>query len=274
MNIEVSFVVIHYKNSDLTLKCIANIEESCDHNALTGEIIVVDNSQDFDANLLICHQSAKLIKNEKNLGFARANNMGILVARGKFLVLLNNDAFMTAKVLQSGLKYLKNRKDVGLWAPALRFEDGLMQKSFSRLPTLFQLLDEYFFFNLFKKMSEKFFGVPHSKQILSVQSVIGACWFLSRDTVKRIGLLDGDFFFTSEDTEYCLRIFNLGLHCVVDSRESIIHLGSASQKHNLWSNDPFLHDARKLFFNKFTTSGTIASLIIRLGLLTRKLVKM
>lgn len=274
MKIEVSFIVVHYKNSSLTLKCIAEIEKSLEQSMLLGEIILVDNSQDFNLNLFVDTEKIRVVVNEYNLGFARANNMGILAARGEYLVLLNNDAFMTDKALLAGLKFLQSRKNIGLWAPVLRFEDGRIQKSFSELPTVLQLADEYLFFHFFNRVKKAFGSRAQLDQVLVVQSVIGACWFLSRDTVKKLGLLDGDFFFTSEDTEYCLRIRNAGLYCFIDGRESIIHLGSASQKHRSWSSDPFLHNARSLYFKKFTSAGKLANIIISLGLALRKMAKL
>lgn len=259
-SIEVSVIVIHYKDSSLTLQCVESIRDSFSILKTAGEIIIVDNSGDF---LHKGEQDIIYIDPNTNTGFSKGNNLGILNSSGDTLILLNNDAFLTPESLEMGLKYLRSHVRTGIWAPALIYKDGRDQKSHAPLPSLFMLADEYLFFNLFKKIKKLIKGGGTLGQPVAVDSIIGACWFIRREIVKNIGLLDEDFFFTSEDVDYSQRVGHSGYQLIVDERVKIIHLGSASQNHLKWHSDKHLHEGRKLYFlKKFNPYAYIIALVI------------
>ena len=91
---DVSVVIVSFNTKDLTRKCIRTLERESE--GVSVEVIVVDNaSRDGSADMLAEEfPYAKLIRSDENLGFAGANNRGFDVATGRYIVLLNSDAFL------------------------------------------------------------------------------------------------------------------------------------------------------------------------------------
>lgn len=271
-SIELTVIILNYKNPELTLKCVDLLMSALDKATIISEIIIVDNSSAesesfFEKHLSFGADNIVLIKNKKNLGFAKANNQGMKIARGKYILLLNNDVFIKdSNVISKGLNYLKSHSNVGIWSPALVNKDGIIQKTTGKIPSLLGLINEYYFFNIFEKY-KRFF------KISKVDTIIGAFWLIPSSIIKKVGLLDEDYFFTSEDTDYCNRIHKEGLSIIYDSSVNVVHLGGASQNWK-WLNDPYLHIGRELYFKKNKNGVTfiLARYIIRSGLYYRRLI--
>lgn len=269
---DLSVIILNYKKPQLTLKCVNLLLKSLKGLNIISEIIIVDNSSIdsdnfFEEHLSFSKNNITLIKNKKNLGFARANNQGLKIAKGKYLLILNNDVFIkNGLVISEGIHYLKKHLDVGLWSPALVGKDDIIQKTTGKFPSIKRLIEEYYFFNIFEK--NKFFSA-----LSNVDTVVGAFWLIPMSTIKNVGLLDEDYFFTSEDVDYCKRIHDKCLSVIYDPTLHVIHLGGASQNWN-WLNDPYLHKGRKLYFkkNKNYITFIVAEIIIDVGLFYRRLI--
>jgi len=147
---KIAAIVLHYKNSNLTNECINYLVRSFEKEGIDGEIIIIDNSSDF----LYYGNFASLIHVDpgRNLGFSKANNLGILHSSASYILIINNDAFATSTSLKRAMHLLESRENVAIWAPVLIYPDGREQITSSRLPNLFELLDEYVLFNLFKRV--------------------------------------------------------------------------------------------------------------------------
>lgn len=264
-----SIVILNYKNAELTLRCIETINKELPE--LAKQIIVVDNSGPETGATLrnaAASLSFQLIENPTNAGFARANNQGMKVAEGKFILILNNDAFITSECVLGGIEFLLQHENVGIWAPRLVGERGESQVTCSRYPSLISLLVEYWF----RYHLEWYRGWQKWTSPVNVQSVIGAFQLIPHQVIKEVGLLDERFFFNVEDVDYCRRVTGMGYHVVYDPRYSVVHLGSASQNHRKWIEDPYLHKSRTIFFNKYhgPIGGLLARVIISAGLRIRK----
>lgn len=270
-NIKLSIIVLNYKNPELTLKCLNLLIKELDKSKISREIILVDNSSlesgdFFEKHLSMDASNITLIKNKKNLGFATANNQGIRISKGEYILLLNNDIFIkNGKVISKGLDYFESHKDTGIWSPALLNKNKIIQKTTGKKPSLLGLIHEYYLFNIFDKYKD-------FKRITNVDTVIGAFWLIHSSTVKKIGLLDEDYFFTSEDIDYCNRINEEGLKIIYDPDiRGVVHLGGASQTWD-WLRDPYLHKSRMLYFkkNRNYISFILSKYIIKSGLYYRK----
>ena len=122
----VSVVVLNYKNPQLTEKCVANVRDSSAEAKIPVQVIVVDNSASETAARLrhLLPNDTQIIENQRNLGFSRGNNQGILASRGEYILILNNDVFVNANCLKTGVQYMEEHPEVGIWAPRLTSEDG------------------------------------------------------------------------------------------------------------------------------------------------------
>lgn len=272
-----SVVILNYKDVGLTQRCVQALLEAGNQAQLLLDVIVVDNSGPETGEALeslFDDPQVRVVINERNLGFAAANNQGLLLSRGDFLLLLNNDAFVTARALRAGMTCLNSHPDVAIWAPQLVGEDGRPQVSVAALPTLGQLVGEYWFLGLiWRKIRSRIQqgSVREKKSPQTVESVVGAFFLMPRSVLSRVGLLDTDFFFTVEDVDYCFRVRQQGLRIVYDPSCQIVHIGGASQDHGRWSRDPYLHDHRLKYFRKHKQDiFPAAALVIKTGLWLRR----
>jgi GT2 family glycosyltransferase len=231
---------------------------------------VVDNSALETADELkrILPSEVIIIENNINQGFSRANNQGIRVCTGEFILLLNNDAFVNSECLRAGINYLKENTGSGIWSPKLIGEDGSFQVSCARLPSIKGLIGEYLLFRNFDWYDD----VKEWSKPRNVGNVIGAFLLFKKSLIDRVGLLDEDFFFNVEDVDYCKRVHEVGLSVIYDPRFSVVHIGGASSIDS-WMNSSHLHNYRIVYFHKNhgKISGWIARVIISLGLTIRRI---
>lgn len=264
-----SVIILNYKDADLTARCVETLIESAEKSELSTEVIVVDNSADETADALksILPPSAKIIENTVNQGFSKANNQGIRLSKGEYVLLLNNDAFVNPEALKAGIKFLKEHKNCGIWAPKLVGEEGTFQGTCARLPSLKGLIVEYLLFRTYDRYSD----AEYWQEPRQVGAVIGAFMLIRRSVIETVGLLDEDFFFTVEDIDYCYRVGEANYSIFYDPRVSVVHIGSASQKEG--TENPEMHSNRIFYFrkNKGTIAGFLAGFIIRSGLILKRI---
>lgn len=263
---EISVIILNYKNADLTAKCVHHLSKAAEEAEIPIQTIIVDNSAPETARKLkklLPQDDVEIIENSKNMGFSKANNQGIRISKGKYILLLNNDAFVNQECLKGGIKYLEEHDDCGIWAPKLVGEDGSFQVSCARLPSIKGLIGEYLLldnYDWYPDLAE--WTEPHD-----VGNVIGAYMLIKRSVVEKVGMLDEDFFFTVEDVDYCKRVHEAGFSVAYDPKFSVVHISGASQDKG-WVNDPYMHRNRVLYFQKNhgKLKAALTSLIIKLGL--------
>jgi GT2 family glycosyltransferase len=263
-----SVIILNYRDVDLTAKCVKYLEDSANDLNLPTQIIIVDNSAaETSKALKELFPHLDIIENYQNVGFSKANNQGIMASRGKYILLLNNDAFVNSDCLKNGINYLENN-DLGIWAPRLVGEDGNLQISSSQFPSLNDIMGEYFLFKNYNIYND-FFNWKEPKK---VDFVIGAFILMKIALVDEVGLLDEAFFFNGEDVDYCKRVHEKGYTVTYDPRYSVVHIGGASQTKE-WFRDPFLHKNRIIYSYKHYNiiGGLLAHLTIRSGLMFRKI---
>ena len=268
--IDLSVVMLNYKDANLTAKCVNHLITSTEKSEISTQIIVVDNSAEETAEELkhILPGNVEIIENIANFGFSKANNQGIVRSKGKYLLLLNNDAFVNPECIENGIKYFQENHDCGIWGPKLLGEDGSFQVSCARLPSIKGLMGEY----ILHKNYDWYSDVLDWKEPHNVGNIVGAFLLTNKSVIKKVGLLDEDFFFNTEDVDYCKRVHESGFNVVYDPRFTIVHIGGASQDYS-WVDDPYLHKYRILYFKKNhgTIKSFLAFFIINLGLKIMKI---
>ncbi|NMC11954.1 MAG: glycosyltransferase family 2 protein [Chloroflexi bacterium] len=252
--LDLSIIIVNWNTRDLLLKCLG-----CVYNAqrsLTMEVIVVDNHSN-DESVDAARQSfpqTRFIENPANYGFAKANNQGIRQAQGRYLLLLNSDAFVHEEALTNMVQFMDAHADTGAGGCRLFFEDGSLQRSCFSFPTLltefWQLtwLDRFFpRSRTFGKYRMTYWDMTDSHP---VDAVMGACLILRKEALDQIGLLDEQFFMFSEEIDLCYRLKQAGWLVRYIPHASAVHLwgGSSSQV----KEETFLHlyRSRIRFFRK------------------------
>ena len=246
---DVSFVIVNWNTAELLKNCIASIYSTVNNKKF--EVIVVDNASNDDSVELIqkIFPAVKLIRNSKNLGFSRAVNVGLRLSSGKYLILLNTDTILQKHAVNRLIDFMDSNKNVGICGGQLIYEDGRKQNSFDNYPSL---LFEIFNKSLLKRLfPRKYYGKFNDFiEPVEVESIIGACFVISRVCMEKIGLLDEDYFFFIEETDYCYRANKQGFSVVHVPQSKIVHFqGVSAKKIPVRSRMEYFY-SKQLFFKK------------------------
>ncbi|MDP3149544.1 MAG: glycosyltransferase family 2 protein [Ignavibacteria bacterium] len=239
-NLDLSIVIVNYKRHDLLDNCLASISKYSE--GFTYEIIVVDNESTDDEIGIVCskYDRTVLIRNKKNVGFAAANNQGLEVAKGKYILLLNNDTVFIENTLFDLIKYFQNSKEASKIIVSCRLlnKDGSLQESIFDLPTVLNIFSSNFFlYMLFRKsksMNKYHYQYDKISSPIVVGAAIGAFLFAERNLIKEFKGFDERFYFYAEEMDLCKRLSDRSGKIIYFPSTSIIHLGGATTDDFPW----------------------------------------
>jgi len=249
-----SIIIVSYNTKELLKQCVNSIIKSLANSPINElkniEIIIVDNhSTDRTREYLLIFKRShlgklKTIFNKENLGFAKANNQGIKVAEGKYILLLNSDTKIVPGALEKMISFAQKRKDAGIVAPKLLNKGGkTSQASCYKLPTIRGAINEYWFGK--KGSYEKY--LPRGGNPVKVEAAIGAAMLIPKAVVDVVGLLDEKYFMYFEDLDYCRRVNKSGFMVYYLPQARIIHYGGQSGKKKPNKVNHYLTESSKKF---------------------------
>lgn len=286
---DLSIVIISYNTKKLTIDCVKTIVENT--KGLDYEILVVDNNSKDKSADAIREYSAKyesknlkieVIENDKNLGFAKANNQGMDKSTGKYILFLNSDTKVESNVLKEMVDWMEGHEGVGAATCTLRNKDKSIQGTGGYFPTLPRVFNWMFFIDDIP-LIEKFFkpfhpmhdkspfskGEAFYKEQKEIDWVTGAFMLTRASVVKKVGGFDEDFFMYTEDTDLCFRIKREGYRIVYTPKWSITHLGGSSSVKEY----PLLSEFEgvKLFYKKHmpTWQYPVLRVLLKVGSVLR-----
>jgi len=253
------------------LACIESIHATVP--PLSFEIWLVDNASSDGSVEAVRHSfpNVRCIENRHNLGFAKANNLAIRQASGRYVVLLNTDTVLTPSALSTIIGFMERNRDVAICGGQLLNGDGSLQNSIANVPTLAtELLNKSLLRLLFPKRylgKESRFDQP-----VEVESIIGACMVVSKGAIDRVGMLDEAYFFYFEETDWCLSMKKSGWRVFFHPQAQIYHLQGQTAKKNIVASRIEYWKSRYTFFRKhystavigFLTTGLVVKLCISL----------
>lgn len=220
-----SIVIVNYKTPQLTINCINSIYKS--ESELSYEIIVVDNNSQDDSLKLIRKNfpKVKIIENEINEGFGRANNLGIKIAEGEYVFFLNSDVVLKKNTLQKCLEKIKSQSNIGVLSCKLLNEDQSVQR------VKFYFAGSFKYYLKQNLIIDKLFSFPKKE----LKAVIGAFMIIPKNVLDQVKGFDPDFFMYSEELELCDRIRKLGYKIKYYDEVCAVHLHGGSTTNNKWS---------------------------------------
>jgi len=226
---DLSVIIVNYNVKDLLRKCL---------QSLTGanyEIFVVDNaSQDGSVEMVRGEfPEVKLIASDKNLGFAKANNLAIKESSGRYLLFLNPDTVVPKETLPELIKFMDENPKVGVATCFVELASSGMDPDCHRgFPTPWASFCH--FSGLAKIFSRsKIFGAYHQtwkdlSKTHEIDSCCGAFMMVRREAMEEVGVWDEDFFFYGEDLDWCYRFWEKGWKVMFYPYVKIIHHKGAS----------------------------------------------
>ncbi|MCD6024324.1 MAG: putative glycosyltransferase [Fibrobacteria bacterium] len=225
----VSVILVNWNAGELAHAAIASLQ--LHETTLPLEIILVDNaSTDGSADYLErLHPDVRLIRNSRNEGFARANNIGVKAATGEYVLLLNTDTVFSESVLPACLAVAREQAPA-IVACRLLNADGSLQASADRFPRLRNLFLEIFgdSASAGAKTLRRLEGIA---QPSPVDWICGAFLLVEHETYARLGGLDESIFMYGEDVELCWRALGAGVRCWYVPSARLVHLGGGTVNH-------------------------------------------
>lgn len=243
---KLSIVVLTYNQCDITLRLFQSLKgfmASCDNT----EIILIDNgSSDKTVERIrelysSWNNRLTIIANQSNRGVAAGRNQGLRIARGKYLMLLDNDTMVTSGAILQLIGYLDSHHRCGLVSPALVSPDGHHQANAKPFPGIVQKIRHLL------RLPESASEQAHSKSEHPFY-LIGACQLFRRELLDQIGFLDENIFFGPEDADFCMRVRAAGFTVDYLQSVSIIHDWQRTSHKSPFSRTSLLHTKALLYF--------------------------
>ena len=223
--IDISIIIVNYNTLHVLRPCIDSIIEHT--HGVSYEIIVVDNgSTDGSAEALSDDNRIVWVPTGENLGFGKANNAGLALAKGKYIFFLNSDTLLVNNAIKMMYDYARQYKGrLGALGCILEDRSGTPIHSYGRFP---RMRDDFskLLFNPLKKA----FHLYHEPQVLlpeksmKVEYVTGADLFVSRDVLDECGAFHPAFFMYCEEAEMENRFMRKGYDNILLNGPRIIHL--------------------------------------------------
>lgn len=233
-DIDLSIIIVNWNTCELLRDCIHSINRNRDD--LNLEILVIDNNSS-DTSVAMMRRdfpNILLIENHENLGFAKANNQGLQISKGRCLFLLNPDTVIQPEALTRLVRFLDEHPGAGAVAAKLLNSDMTLQYSVRHFPnyltpftensTLFDAPVIYHF-----SKSSHLMDWDHNA-IIEVDQPAGAAFMIKRSVIETLGVLDNEYHMFFEDVDLCYRITKNGWKIFYLPDAIIVHHGGQSVK--------------------------------------------
>jgi N-acetylglucosaminyl-diphospho-decaprenol L-rhamnosyltransferase len=264
MRPDVTVIIVNYNTEHLLKRMFDALEAS--RAALRIQIVVVDNaSRDGSAQLLRARYPAvELIENSVNVGFGRANNQAIPRSRGRYVLLLNTDAFVSPDTLTKTLSFMDAHSQYGVLGVKLLDSGGALAPSCRYFPTPWNVF-------LASTGLEKLFPTTRLVDDMSWDHEserecdwVPGCYYLIRhEVIERIGLFDPRYFLYWEEVDHCRAVRRAGWSVIYYPYTEVLHIGGESAASAPKGTQQLRVESELLYFRKhYGIFGLIAAIIL------------
>jgi len=233
--VDLSILIVNYDTLSILRECLASIYEF--PPSVSFEVLVVDNASPDGSGEMVRNEfpQVRLLLLGENVGFARANNLGLQQARGELLLLLNSDTRVLDGSLDGLVLAMEEHPQAGVVGCKQLDARGRLQLTWGRFPTFYrEILRKVLHWRL-RIDGSQVRDYLHRKYSSSapVDWVSGSCLMVRRDAVRDAGLLDVNIFLYFEDIDWCRRIQRQGWQILYEPRVKIFHHGGATAARHL-----------------------------------------
>jgi len=277
--IDLTIIIVNYNTKDLLENTIQSVIDTI--QSIKYEIVVVDNSSSDGSIELVKkkYPQVNLIENKDNLGFPKANNIGIKKAVGRYILLLNSDTKVLEMCIEKCVEYMDSNIEVGALGCKLVLANGNLDHACKRgFPTpeasLYYILKLHKLFPDSKKFGQYTLNYLPINEINEVDALTGAFMMVRKEVISKVGLLDETFFMYGEDLDWCFRIKEAGYMVIYYPEATTIHYKGGSSKRRRYKTIYEFHRAMYIFYNKhyrykynFIVTGiVIAAITVKMAL--------
>ncbi len=225
-----SIIIVTYNSMGHIDECLRSLVEH--RPAVDHEIVVVDNaSTDGTAAAIRARwNGVRVIDAGANLGFARANNLGIQQTFGELILLLNPDTSIHARAVDRLVGALETRPDVAIAGPRLVNADGHAELSFGRMMSpLAEVRQKALVRGSERRGPIAMYVESMTRRERDVDWVSGACLLVRRTDAESVGLLDERYFMYAEDVDFCAAVRARGRRVLFYPAAEIVHIRGQSR---------------------------------------------
>ncbi len=223
---DLSIIIPSFNTKELLTRCLATIDQSLEKSAITYEVIVVDNASDDGTREILekKRQHCVPILNKANLGYGKANNLGIHEARGTYILLLNSDIEVVDTAIPSLYKFAVAQQKTFVGGKLLN-ADGTPQASAGKFYSLQTVLLMLFF-------KGDRLGITRSSPdtITHADWVSGACLIGKKRDFTDAGLFDENIFMYMDEVDFLYRARQKGYTTMFYPEAQFLHIGAASSE--------------------------------------------
>lgn len=274
---KLSVIIVNYNVKYFLEVCLHSVFQAAE--SIDAEVIVVDNNSKDDSCAMIKarYPQVTLIENKENTGFGHANNQGVAIAKGEYILFVNPDTVMPEDFLQKMISYMDAHPEAGSVGPKLIDGRGTYapdgKKSFPSLSVAIfkttginKIFSKSTYFN-------KYYAVHVGEdETAEVDILSGCCMMVRHSIIKEIGgAFDEAYFMYCEDFDLCYRIQQAGYKNIYYPETTLIHYKGESTKKATISHVRIFNDALSTFVRKHysKTNARLFILLINVGIVLR-----
>lgn len=228
---DLSIIVVNYNTRHLLDECFSSLDEAT--KGLSVQCLLVENASTdgSQAYLQTKAPTENIIFNDLNVGFGRANNQAVPFVQGRYVLLLNTDAFVAPDTLTKTIEWMDANPDCGVLGVRLTGRAGDLQPSCRYFPSPFNIfLNRTGLGRLFPWVrSIDDLDWDHAS-VRDCDWVTGCYYLMRREVLDQVGLFDPRFFMYYEEVDHCRRVKAAGWNVVYYPHTSIVHIGGESAK--------------------------------------------
>jgi N-acetylglucosaminyl-diphospho-decaprenol L-rhamnosyltransferase len=228
---DITIAIVNYNTAFLLDRLFSALAAA--QGRLKLQIIVIDNVS-RDNSLEILRKKfpfVELIANDANVGFGRANNQALAHVHGRYLLLLNTDAFMATDTLTKTFEFMERNPCCGVLGVKLVGEDGTLQPSCRYFPTPWNVFVAANGLNRYFPKTQLMDDMSWDHQSVRQCDWVPGCFYLVRKAVlDQLGLFDPRFFLYYEEVDHCRRVRQAGWDVIYYPYTEVVHVGGESAK--------------------------------------------
>ena len=216
---DITIIIVSYKSQKMIIRNLEIIKKF--------PTIIINNSRSDKFNTLIDDfKNIKLITPDLNLGYGRANNLGVNQSKTPYFLIVNPDILLNEKLINTLYStFLNYKDDIGVVGPAL-FDSNMKRRTNGSISHVKKIRGS--------KLSSSINNIPEDN--MCCDFLVGCCLFMKKDFFMELGGFDKDFFMYFEDNDLCDRIIKNGKTVVEVPSAKVIHLENSSSKKNSFQN--------------------------------------
>lgn len=275
--IDISIIIVNYNVKEFVKNLLFSLNKALEN--YSSEIILIDNASS-DGSVIDIQEKfpyVKVIANKDNVGFGKANNQGLEISEGKFIVLLNPDTIVREDTFSKLIEFIEANKEVGMTTCKVLNPDGTLQlacrrsfpgpwTSFTKITGLSNLFPKS---KLFSRYNLTYLDENEANE---VDAISGSFMMFTREVYKKVGGFDPQFFMYGEDLDLCYRVQSAGYKVFYTPTTEIIHYKGESTKRSSIDETKIFYNAMHLFVKKHLSSSFLVEIILRFAIVARRFI--